>query len=34
MKLKCIDIISIIGAVFGAVCIAVEIILAMDDSKM
>lgn len=31
MKLKCIDIISIIGAILGVVCIAVEIILAMDD---
>lgn len=29
MKLKCIDIISIIGAIFGVMCIAMEIILAM-----
>ena len=34
MKLKCIDIISIIGAIFGVMCIAMEIVLAMDDSKM
>ena len=34
MKLKCIDIISIIGAIFGVICIAVGIILAMDNSKM